>query len=160
MIHYALSCNNGHDFDGWFRNSSDFEGQAERGLVVCPACGASEVRKRLMAPAVSKGADRKTARSDAPADVGSVTASSKVAPTVSAAGIDPKILEKLRALKREVVSKADYVGSDFAEEARKIHYGEAEERGIYGEASRDSVRELTDEGIPVLPLPVLPEEHN
>ncbi|NRG17184.1 DUF1178 family protein [Rhizobiales bacterium] len=160
MIHYALSCDNGHEFDGWFRNSSDFERQAERGLVVCPVCGASEIRKQLMAPALSKGADRKTTRKDPSADAGFTSASGGLAPAVSAAGIDPKILEKLRALKREVVSKADYVGSDFAEEARKIHYGEAEERGIYGEASRDSVRELTEEGIPVLPLPVLPEEQN
>ncbi|MXN65188.1 DUF1178 family protein [Stappia sp. GBMRC 2046] len=160
MIHYALSCASGHEFDGWFRNSSDFEGQAERGLVVCPICGASEVRKRLMAPAVSKGTGGTSAVKGMPADTVPDPKDGAPAPAATLSGVDPKIMEKLRALKREIVSKADYVGSDFAEEARKIHYGEAEERGIYGEASRESVRELTDEGIPVLPLPALPEENN
>lgn len=149
MIHYSLRCEPaGHGFDGWFRSGADFEAQAARGLLECPVCGATTVAKALMRPAVSTS---ERALAPAPRE-GS-----------AAAGMPSEVAEafrRLQELAREVRAKADYVGGDFAEEARRIHYGEAEERQIYGEASGGDVRQLLDEGIAAIPLPPLPEDKN
>lgn len=139
MIHYSLLCASDHEFDGWFKNSEAYEAQRGRGLVTCPVCNGSDVRKALMAPAV------------APSD--------KIA--VSTGHPDPAQLRALlRAVREKVVSEADYVGDRFAEEARKIHFEELPARGIYGEATREDVASLIEDGIDILPLPNLPEEHN
>ncbi len=148
MIRFALRCEPaGHGFEGWFRSNEDFEAQAARGLLQCPACGASAVAKALMRPAVAT-----SDRSPASRNVTSV-----------AAGAPPEAVDALRqlqALAREIRSQADYVGDGFAEEARRIHYGESEERRIWGEASKGEVRSLMEEGITALPLPFLPEDRN
>ena len=148
MIHYSLRCEPaGHGFDGWFRSGADFEAQAARGLLECPVCGAKHVSKALMRPAVST----------------SERALSRPVESAAAAGVPSEVAEamaRLRELAREVRAKADYVGQDFAEEARRIHYGEAEERQIYGEASGGDVRALMEEGITAIPLPPLPEDTN
>lgn len=137
MIHFALRCEAaGHAFDGWFRSGDDFEGQARRGLVSCPVCGTTSVGKALMRPAVAG-----TREVPSPAQVA-------------------KIAEALQRMGREVRANADYVGPNFAEEARRIHYGEADERRIYGEASPVEVKGLMEEGIAALPLPPLPEDKN
>lgn len=145
MIHYSLRCEPaGHGFDGWFRSSADFEAQAARGFLECPVCGATVVSKALMRPAVS-------------------TSESRPAEGAAAAGVPSEVAEamaRLQELAREVRAKADYVGNEFAEEARRIHYGEAEERQIYGEASGGDVRALMEEGITAIPLPPLPEDKN
>lgn len=137
MITFALRCDpGGHGFDAWFRSGEDFETQKARGLVSCPTCGSSDVDKGLMRPALTQ-------------------ARSETTPEKAA-----QIAAAMQAIAREVREKADYVGPKFAEEARKIHYGEAEGRQIYGEASPPEVRSLTEEGIGVLPLPALPEDKN
>jgi hypothetical protein len=137
VIHFALRCETAaHAFDGWFRSSEDFEGQVSRGLVTCPVCGTAEVGKALMRPAVAGPRE-----------------------AVSPAGM-AKMAATLQEMAREVRANADYVGPNFAEEARKIHYGEADERRIYGEASPVEVKGLMEEGIAALPLPPLPEDKN
>lgn len=141
MIRFSLHCDHGHDFEGWFRDNADFDQQAERKLVSCPVCNSQSVQKSLMAPAVST-----TRRQE------------KIAMTLGEA--QKKVLAEMRELTRKVRKNADYVGDKFAEEARKIHFGETEERGIYGEASHDDVRSLLEDGVEVMPLPVFPEEQN
>lgn len=137
MITFALRCEPaGHRFDGWFRSSDDFEKQSAANLVACPVCGTATVAKSLMRPALASGRPERT-----PADAA-------------------KMMAALQDMSREVRAKADYVGPNFAQEARRIHYGEVEERRIYGEASLPEVKGLTEEGIAVMPLPPLPEEKN
>nr|WP_283776408.1 DUF1178 family protein [Stappia sp. WLB 29] len=161
-----MTCKAGHGFEGWFRGLDDFDRQKAGGLLSCPVCGGSEVDKALMAPAVSTSR-RKEARAE------TVTPSARQAAAAEGAGpaqvpaiAAPRspeqaaLIEKLRALRAELTANAEDVGTAFPEEARKIHYGEAEARGIYGAASREDVGELLEEGIAVMPLPVLPEDRN
>ena len=166
MIRYALRCKAGHGFEGWFRGLEDFEKQKASRLLACPACGSSEVDKALMAPAVST-ARRKEARAETVAASvrqpgAAETADPAQVPAIAAARSPEQaaLVEKLRALRAELTANAEDVGAAFPEEARKIHYGEAEARGIFGAASREDVGELLEEVIPVLPLPVLPEDRN
>lgn len=138
MIKYKLACHLGHEFEGWFQSSGAYDKQAASGQVLCPVCGSAEVKKAVMAPSVA---------------------------TREMAGIlGPKsrarALDLTRKLRAEVESRAEYVGAHFAEEARKIHHEGLEPRGIYGEASAHDARELIEEGVPVLPLPRLPEDDN
>lgn len=144
MIRYALKCEAGHDFESWFQSAAAFDGLKAGGLVNCPVCGGNRVDKALMAPQLSpsREADRPReaeARADAPLS----------APTHPFEAF-------VRALRRKVSETCDYVGEDFAAEARAIHLGEAPRRGIYGEARPEEARELIAEGIPVAPLPFLP----
>lgn len=159
MIHYSLVCSAEHAFDGWFRSSEDFEGQAARGLVSCPSCGSTDVRRGLMAPAIATRTERgPTVFADAPE-----ASPGAAAPTAAVAMADPRaavLVEMLRAVRRQVEQNADYVGDRFAEEARKIHYGETDARGIYGEASPSDVKALQEEGVEIHPLPLLPEDAN
>ncbi len=140
MIRYDLECDNEHGFDGWFKDSAAFDEQAKAGVVVCPSCGSGNVRKSVMAPNIAPGKSRRlyTQGKNAPA----------------------KVLEAMRNLRRHVEETSDYVGDKFAEEARRIHYKETEERGIYGEASTGEIKDLSEEGIETCPLPVLPEDQN
>lgn len=161
MIRYTLICDSDHEFDGWFRSSNDFDKQAKRGLVQCAICGSTKVARGLMAPNVV------TSRSRAP--VIEHAEASPPAPAAAPAGQevvvapDPRqkaIIEALTELKRQVIASSDNVGDKFAEEARKIHYGEAPERGIYGQATGEEAMALIEEGIEVHALPVLPDEQN
>lgn len=151
MIRYSLNCNEDHQFEGWFRSSDDCERQIGMGLVECPMCGSTEVGKALMAPAVS------TSRKNA--DPEGVPATDSSQDTLMTAG-DAEMIAKLKEMRDTILSNAENVGDRFAEEARKIHKGEAEARGIYGNATKDDVKELNRDGVPCLPLPVLPAEHN
>mgnify|MGYP000256505829 CR=1 FL=1 len=133
MIKYQLLCALEHEFEGWFKDSADFDAQAGDGLIECPACGSGDVRKAVMAPSVARrdrGA-RETRLADIKRDMGAA-------------------MERARAY---VEKNFDYVGEKFPEEARKIHYGEAEQRGIYGEATGKEVKDLVDEGVSVAPMP-------
>lgn len=144
MIRYDLVCDGGHAFDGWFRDSQGFEEQAAAKTVQCPHCGSSNVEKALMAPRVPARSNR--APDPSP---GSMT--------------DPRAVmmrTAMRKLREHVEATADYVGAQFADEARRIHHKEAEERGIYGEASPDEARALRDEGIDVMPLPAAAKDQN
>ena len=143
MILYELRCSGGHVFEAWFRDSAAYDEQSAAGAVVCPACGDTAVHKAPMAPRIARG------RGDAGADAGG---DGKPARTYAHAR-SPEMREALGELRRQVEENCDYVGGEFAEEARKIHYGEADERNIYGEATDDEAKELTDEGIKVGKIP-------
>lgn len=140
MITYSLACANQHKFDAWFRSAEAYDEQHAKGIVTCPVCGSVQVDKALMAPALRMTSDKISVSTGHP--------------------MQSEIREFLRAMRKKVTSEADYVGDKFAEEARKIHFKEADSRGIYGEATRDEVAELLDEGVDFLPLPQLPEEAN
>ena len=147
MISFSLACENGHGFDGWFRNGAAFDEQAAAGELACPVCGSQKVEKALMAPNIPAKANKK----------------SDAEPAAYAGAPDPKVkelIEQVRQLRQHVEDTAEYVGDKFPEEARKIHYEETEKRGIFGEASLDEARELVEEGVEVLPIPQLPEDHN
>ncbi|MEM1047609.1 MAG: DUF1178 family protein [Pseudomonadota bacterium] len=153
MILYTLECDRDHQFEAWFKSSEDFETQVKRGFVACPHCQSVQVGKALMAPAVSTSKQKSDPPTNPSAQDGGVPL----------AAPDPKMAElvdAMRRLKAQVTQNADYVGKDFAEEARKIHYGEVEERGIYGESTLQDAESLREEGIDVYPLPVLPDETN
>lgn len=145
MIVFDLKCSANHRFEAWFRSSSAYEEQKGVGLVECPHCGSNDVSKALMAPNVASKGNQK----------------SEMASVAARAG-DPKLQEVvaeaqkvLAKLKNHVEANCDYVGDKFADEARKIHYGEAEERGIYGESTLQEAKELLEEGVEVMPLPGL-----
>ena len=141
MISYTLVCDSGHRFDAWFRGAEAYEEQAAQGAVTCPVCASNTVEKALMTPAVSIG-DR------------------DAAPLAAGHPELRKLRDAMIALRKKVTSEADYVGDKFAEEARKIHFKEADPRGIYGEATRDEVAGLAEDGIDFLPLPSLPDDAN
>ena len=132
MIRYALVCEHDHPFEAWFDHSGAFDAQAARGQVECPFCASHLVRKQVMAPAVS--GTKKTAELAKPAPAA--------------------VAEVMETVRRHVEANFDYVGDRFAREARDIHNGEAEPRGIYGEASPVEVKALVAEGVPVAPLPM------
>jgi hypothetical protein len=157
MIKYALQCEKGHGFESWFPSSGSFETQAKRGLVDCPICGSHRVEKQIMAPSVRlKGAAAPMVDASAPAE-------ESAAPDQSVALMGEQAA-KLRAMMRElhahVTANTEDVGPKFADEARKIHYGEVEERAIRGKATAAEAVALHEEGIGFLPLPPLPEERN
>ena len=160
MIRYTLSCENDHGFEAWFSGSAAFDEQRSAGHVLCPVCGSTAVEKALMTPSVST-ARRKEIRPDAvPPGEGPKSGTDVPLPVASDKAVPDDILKAMRTIRDTVKKNADYVGPGFAEEARKIHYGESEERGIYGEATTEDVNGLKEEGIDVMPLPVLPEDRN
>lgn len=144
MIVYSLRCAKGHAFDAWFRDSSAFGEQVTRGDVRCPLCGSRKVEKALMAPSVKGGRDRGAAE---PAEQPAARA---------AAGLRKSLTE----LRRKVEENFDYVGKAFPEEARKIHYGEIEERAIYGDSSDEEAEALREEGVEIGRIPWLPRENS
>ena len=147
MIRYDLICDKGHAFDGWFRDSAEFEKQIKRHLVSCTRCGSDDVSKQLMAPGIPVKSNRK-------ADVSQTMMTGTVDPRTQ------KLMQMMREMRKNVEANAEYVGDRFAEEARKIHYTESEKRGIYGEAKPEDAKALIEEGIEVHPLPRLPEDSN
>jgi hypothetical protein len=140
MIRYALACDQDHDFEGWFARSADFDAQAAGGLVECPVCGSKAVRKQIMAPAVA--GTKKRGAAAPPAD--------------ATTGRHQVMMEAMAHVRRHVEENFDYVGDTFAREARAIHEGKSEDRGIYGEATPAEVKGLVDDGVPVASLPPEP----
>jgi len=151
MIKYALVCEQKHTFDSWFASSAAYDKQAKRGLVSCPTCGSSKVEKAIMAPRLSGTRKRKSTK-EAPA--------SAPAPVAMLTPQEQELRSKLKELREHIIKNADNVGKKFPEEARKMHYGEIEHRSIYGEASLEAAKEMSEEGIELHPLPVLPDEKN
>lgn len=154
MIHYQLRCRTGHEFEGWFRDSTSFEQQSETGLLSCPNCGTTEVSRGLMAPAV------RTRRASALA--GSTPEGAAVMPlpvqqppASKEVGLPDEMRAMLQRMRAEVERNCDDVGNDFAAEALRMHRGEASVRGIYGNASEDDRETLADEGIQVMQIPWL-----
>ncbi len=153
MIHYQLHCGAGHGFDGWFKDSASFEGQAAAGLLTCPTCGDKRIERALMTPAVPrKGAAAATPAAEKP----SVAAKPTVAPAAMAGPMPDHLRAMLQRLRAEVEKTCDYVGADFAAEARRIHRGESARRGIYGEAAPGEAEALAEEGIDVARIPWVP----
>ena len=137
MIKYALACEAEHAFEGWFGASADFDDQASRGLIECPVCASKTVRKQIMAPAVS--------------------GTKKRGDTAVGGGQKRQMMmEAMAQVRRHVEDNFDYVGDTFAREARAIHEGKSEERGIYGEATPAEVKGLVEDGVPVAALPPEP----
>ena len=136
MIRYALTCEHEHGFEGWFGSSSDYDDQQARGLLACPVCGTEAVRKQIMAPALA--GVRQTVQDEAPGKTREM------------------MMQAMSAVRRHVQENFDDVGDAFALEARAIHEGRSEERGIYGQATPQEVRELVEDGVPVAPLPPEP----
>ena len=155
MIRYQLQCEKDHAFEAWFNNSAAYDKQVKRKLVTCPECGSTKVSKAIMAPNVGVKGNKKT---DLPVPVKPTARPEPVDPKVLAA--QQVIMTAMRKLRKTVEENAEYVGPRFAEEARKIHYKESEEKGIYGEATPGDVKDLLEEGVEIHPLPVLPEDQN
>lgn len=137
MIRFALHCAQDHEFEGWFKSGESFDQQAAANDISCPICGGTQVRKAVMAPAIARSGGRD--------------------------GLSPEqvkvamMLHMLKQVREHVEKNFDNVGDRFAEEARRIHYGEAEARDIFGQATLDEAKELLEEGIEVRPLPDLPK---
>ena len=153
MIHYQLQCEQDHEFDGWFNDSAGFEKQAKRGLIECPTCGDNKVRRALMTPAVST---RDAPEPSPPVPVQQVLPPAPPPGPQSGMPMPARIVAMLQRMRAEVEKNCDYVGPGFAEEARKIHRGEAEERGIYGETTPDEAETLAEEGIEIHSIPWVP----
>ena len=148
MIKYALACEQAHEFESWFPSSEAFETQRKRGFVTCPFCDSAKVEKQIMAPSVAR--TDKTPKAPAPEPQSVAVLSER----------ERELRAALRALREHVMKNAENVGKGFVEEARKMHYGETEERSIYGEADLAEAKALLEEGIDVLPLPIVPDERN
>lgn len=146
MIQYALKCSQGHAFDSWFQSAAAYDKLAGAGMVVCAICGDACVEKAIMTPRV-RPARKVEARSE--------TSAKEENPVEMS--VPPAELEKaLSELRRKVEENSDYVGKDFASEARKMHLGDAPERAIYGEAKPEEAKALIEDGVPVAPLPFIP----
>jgi hypothetical protein len=139
MIRYALQCEHGHSFEGWFSNSGDYDDQQARGLVECPLCASRQVGKQIMAPAVA-----------------GTKAQGPAAPEPTPR-MRQMMMQAMGEVRRHVEENFDYVGDTFAREARAIHEGRSEERGIYGEASPKEIKALAEDGVKVAPLPPAPQ---
>ena len=146
MIRYAMKCEHGHEFDGWFRSADAFDSLSEAGMVACVLCGSSKVEKAVMAPRLQGG--RKAG--NAPPEASRPAAAP--APGPLSAPASPAELA-LRELRRRIEANSENVGRDFAREARAIHAGEAEARPIIGEAAPEEAKSLIEDGVPVAPLP-------
>ena len=138
MIQYSLKCENDHSFDSWFASADAYDKLADNGMVSCAVCGSTKVSKAIMAPRV-----RTTKGKEAP-----------VAPTLPT---EKSAAEQAMAeMRAQVEQNSEYVGTNFATEARSMHLGDAPERAIYGEAKPEEAKSLIEDGIPVAPLPFMP----
>ena len=172
MIKYQLICDKSHEFEGWFGNSAAFDSQQESGFLTCPVCGSAKVRRALMAPNLASPKTRKTDLSESrPAPMeplqqqvrgqgqqqGQNQPSAALPP--AAARKMHELMSEMRVLQTKIREECRDVGDDFAEEARKIHYGEVEPEGIYGHATAEEREALDDEGIEILDIPWLPKDN-
>ena len=183
MIKYQLICDQKHEFEGWFQGSAAFDEQAANGLLRCPLCDSDQVKRALMTPNLASPKQRKST------DPSAVDPAPRVDPTASApdalapvpSSLPPAgqtagqgratgmpsaqvqafgaALAELRRLRQKIIKDCRDVGDNFAEEARKIHYGETEAEGIYGQATREESEALKDEGIEIFDMPWVPSEH-
>ena len=138
MILFQLKCTSDHRFEAWFRDGAAYEAQAADNGIACPVCGDTAVTKAPMAPRIAKGRSVEEKRK----------------------AVAAEMIRQLGEVRRAVEENCEYVGDRFAEEARRIHYGETDPRGIYGEASREDVAELRDEGVAVAAVPWVPRTNS
>jgi hypothetical protein len=160
MIRYALICRQGHEFESWFQDSAAYDKQAKRGLVSCPHCGSAKVEKAIRAPRLSATAKKRSKAIEAPETAPEAAPAPAPAPVAMISPQEQEIRAKLKEFRDHLTKNADNVGAKFPEEARKMHYGEIEHRSIYGVASPEEAKELSEEGIEFHPLPSLPDERN
>jgi len=158
MIHYTLVCSQAHEFDGWFPSSAGFDAQAERGLVECPVCGDKKVTRGLMAPAIPAKSNARPDPVAAPLPAETVEVPAVVEPpaqNVAMAGgqMPDQLRAALQKLRAEVERNCDDVGTDFADEARRMHRGESEHRAIYGQTTEEQAEALQEEGVPIAMIP-------
>jgi len=153
MIRFDLICDHAHTFDGWFDSNNAFDDQLKRGFISCPICESEHVSKQLMAP----GIPAKSNKAKMPKRI------DEQAKNLLAGQQNPEmkeLIKTVRKMRKEVEKTSENVGDNFAEEARKIHYKETPKRGIYGQATANEAKELIEEGVEVLPMPILPEDSN
>lgn len=150
MILYSLQCAASHDFDSWFRSSDAYLALLAASQIACPICGTTEVHKTLMAPAIRPA--RKAAST--PSDPARPEAEPPPAGPLSQPG--SAVEEAFAAMRRQVEENSEYVGLNFAAEARRIHDGATPARAIYGEAKPEEARKLMEDGVPVAALPFMP----
>lgn len=139
MVHYDLICDKEHTFEGWFANSGAYDKQHADGDLSCPVCGSSSISKGVMAPNIAPKGNRR--------------------PTAKAAMAQAEMRNFLRQMRSHIEANADHVGEKFPEEARKIHYGEAQARNIFGDATKDEAAELREEGIEIAAVPWVDPEN-
>ena len=159
MIKYALTCDQGHESESWFRDSSAFDSLGEAGQLACPVCRSAKMSKALMAPSIVRGRQPQPAGPAGELERAPAPATPPHPPTL----LDDRerqMRDKLREIRAKIIATADDVGRAFPEEARRIHDGDVPARPIYGEATGDEVRALLDEGVPLLPMPGLPDDHH
>jgi hypothetical protein len=164
MIKYQLVCDQNHEFEGWFQASAAFDAQAESGLLRCPLCDSDQVKRALMTPNLASPKRRKAIEpplADLAPKPANPTLAQQLAPPTESEQVQVfgAALAKLRQLQQKITKDCRDVGDNFAEEARKIHYGEAEADGIYGQTTHEEREALEDEGIDVLDMPWLPPDH-
>jgi hypothetical protein len=147
MIRFSLVCDNGHDFESWFASNESYDFQIEQNLVTCPHCSVARISKAVMAPAVARARNAGKA----------VAAKQNVA--LIGEG-DAELRKMARDLHAKIVDSTVDVGAEFPAEARKIHDGDAPERAIRGQASAEEARALIEDGVSILPLPILPNERS
>ncbi|HYH18663.1 MAG TPA: DUF1178 family protein [Azospirillum sp.] len=156
MILFVLKCTADHRFEAWFRDGAAYEAQAAAGTIACPVCGDAGVTKAPMAPRIAKS--RHTPPPNSPSTAPSVPPQG--GEETKAQAVQAEVLRQLAELRRSVEANCDYVGERFAEEARRIHYGETDPRGIYGEATPGDVEELKEEGVTIHRIPWLPRTNS
>ena len=166
MIKYQLICDKSHEFEGWFGDSAAFESQQEAGLLPCPVCGSADVRRALMAPNLASPKTRKTDLAEQQPSAQPEPQPQPQAPQQASAALPPaaarkmqELMSEMRALQIKIREECRDVGNDFAEEARKIHYGEVEPEGIYGQATAEEREALDEEGIEIMDMPWLPKDN-
>jgi hypothetical protein len=164
MIVYDLRCRKGHVFEAWFRDSAAYDDQAEAAEVACPTCGSKKVEKAPMAPRLSKGGIAKSGLAKGGAEAGESEGAETERAEAEAERAEAETakagqaMRAMRELRRKVEDNFDYVGTAFAEEARKIHYGEEDPHNIYGETSDDEAKALRDEGVSFGRIPWAPRQ--
>ena len=157
MILYQLNCERQHSFEAWFKDGETCDRQLKRKTMECPSCGSTKVAKALMAPRIGGKKSNSTELVPvAPIPVPAPAAAP--APAGKMAVMPAELRQVLKEVRRQIEANCDYVGDKFADEARKIHEGESEARGIYGEATEDEHRELIEDGIDVARVPWVPRE--
>ncbi len=166
MIKYQLICDKSHEFEGWFGDSAAFESQQESGFLTCPVCGSADVRRALMAPNLASPKTRKTDLAEQQPSAQPEPQPQPQAPQQASAALPPaaarkmqELMSEMRALQTKIRQECRDVGNDFAEEARKIHYGEVEPEGIYGQATAEEREALDEEGIEIMDMPWLPKDN-
>lgn len=166
MIKYQLICDKSHEFEGWFGDSVAFKSQQESGFLTCPVCGSADVRRALMAPNLASPKTRKTDLAEQQPSAQPEPQPQPQVPQQASAALPPaaarkmqELMSEMRALQTRIREECRDVGNDFAEEARKIHYGEVEPEGIYGQATAEEREALDEEGIEIMDMPWLPKDN-